>query len=234
MVLGTLLVMLGLLFFVAQFFDVNLGRLAWPLFVIVPGIFLLVMGLVVRGSAGEPLVILGSMTTATGAILAYQNATGLWATWAYAWALITPTAIGLGKLAYSGVVARSDMARDGLRMTVVGLAIFLVAGAFFEGVVGLSGFGIRHLGGYVFPALLIGLGVILLFTNLFSGRRQPRDRYYYPEREAPREEYRGETIVEPAAEVEPAPPVTSGEETTAQAEDDSTLEIRRPHGENHE
>ena len=40
MVLGAVLVALGIMFFAGQVLDVNLGRFAWPFFIIVPGVLL--------------------------------------------------------------------------------------------------------------------------------------------------------------------------------------------------
>lgn len=227
-VIGILLVLVGLVFFAAQFLNIDLGRLAWPLFVIVPGLAVIVLGLILRGASGEPLTVLGSMVTVTGLILAYQNAYDLWATWAYAWALIAPTSVGVGRMLYGAVTGRGSILRDGTRTAVTGLAIFLVAAAFFEGVIGLSGFGISNLGGYIFPVALIGLGVILLFTNLLGGRRRPAgetQRYTAPRERRPEPPVERADI---AGEDEPWPPKTDPVEPPAESRaDDDTLEIHK-------
>ena len=94
MVLGILLIAAGVLFLAARVGNFDLGQYGWPLFVIVPGIALIALGVTSRQVSG--LVIPGSIVTVTGLILAVQNALDLWATWSYAWALIFPGAIGLG------------------------------------------------------------------------------------------------------------------------------------------
>lgn len=93
----------------------------------------------------------------------------MWASWAYAWALIAPTAIGLGQIAYGVVAGQPEKVSAGTRGATVGLIIFVVAGAFFELVVGVDGIKLG-LGSWVWPLLLILLGVALL-VGAFVPRR---------------------------------------------------------------
>ena len=44
--------------------------------------------------------IAGSIVTTVGSVLLYQQTTGHWESWAYAWALVGPGAAGLGMLVY--------------------------------------------------------------------------------------------------------------------------------------
>lgn len=176
LVLGVLLVLLGVLFLFGQFIDLvfglDLGHYTWPLFILLPGIILFVLAFTVREERGLPLAILGSMISTTGLLLAYQNFTNHWTSWAYAWALIAPTSIGLGKALFGAVKGRSLDVRNGLRMAGIGLVIFLAGAVFFELALGISGFGIG-LSGWCWPVLLIGLGVLLLVMNLLPRRRRP-------------------------------------------------------------
>ena len=97
LILGGVLIVLGVLFLAERAFGVQLGRFGWPLFVIVPGVP--ADGREpggVGGREGSGLAVAGAITTVVGLVLAFQNATGLWATWAYAWALVGPGATGLG------------------------------------------------------------------------------------------------------------------------------------------
>jgi hypothetical protein len=55
-----------------------------------------------------------------------------------------------------------------MRVASVGIVMFLVAGAFFELVLGIGGLG---LGRWGWPVLLIALGLVLLARSLFSSRR---------------------------------------------------------------
>ena len=173
LVLGGLLILLGAFFlfgqFVGQIFHIDLGQYVWPFFIIVPGIVLLVLSIAVDKKAGEALGILGGMVSMTGLLLFTMNVTGLWASWAYAWALAVPTGAGLGLALYGLLRSEPDARRRGLQLAGTGLGIFVVAGLFFELVIGINGFG---LGRYGWPLLLIGLGCIVLVRNLLPARRQ--------------------------------------------------------------
>lgn len=161
--LGLALVVVGALLFVAQLADVDIGDIGWPFLVVAVGVVLLFLGLFVSLERG--MVIGGTVVTTVGLVLAYQNETGLWATWAYAWALVGPAASGLG-LALWGIRRGSrDAARSGLWGLLGGLALFTVGLLFFEGVIGLSGERLP-LADWVLPAAVIGIGVVLLARGL--------------------------------------------------------------------
>ncbi len=169
---GAILILLGVFFLFTQFlgvvFGVHLGHYFWPFFVIVPGMALFTLGVMGRTNAGEALAMLGAAVTMTGVILFFQNLTGLWASWAYAWALIAPASLGIGQWAYGAAKGDSTARRSGLRLASVGFVIFLVAGAFFELIIGVSGFG---LGRWGWSLLLILAGVVLLLRAVFAGRQ---------------------------------------------------------------
>jgi hypothetical protein len=167
--LGATLVALGILFLVGQVFGISLGRFLWPFLIIVPGILLFGFALATRGQAGEALVIFGSMVTMVGLLLLYQNTTGHWASWAYAWALVAPTSVGLGQIVYGALKGQANTLKTGTRLAIVGIALFLVGAIFFELIIGISGLGLGSLG---WPLLLIGLGVVLLVVNFLPGRRK--------------------------------------------------------------
>lgn len=157
--LGAFLILLGMVFLVAQFTNFDLGAIAWPFFVIVPGILLFVFALTQRNSAGQVLASIGAMAITTGAILFYQNATNHWESWAYMWALIAPTAAALGQLFYGTLHNQPKLIRTGVRGAGFGLVIFVVGAIFFELVIGISGYGIGGLG-WALALILIGLAVI--------------------------------------------------------------------------
>ncbi|MBX2998530.1 MAG: hypothetical protein KF893_08485 [Caldilineaceae bacterium] len=159
MALGALLIVLGLVFLIAQFIDINIGSWAWPFFVIVPGVLLFVFALTLKGSAGEVLAAVGAMASMTGLILFYQNTTEHWQSWAYMWALVAPTAAGLGQLFYGTLHSRPEMVRTGVRIAGVGLIIWLLAAFFFELVIGISGSGIGVIG-WSLILILLGIAVI--------------------------------------------------------------------------
>jgi hypothetical protein len=175
LVLGIILVLLGLLFLAGQlfgsFFDLNIMGYAWPLFVIVPGVVLFILAFTVEVNAGRALAIAGSIVTATGLLLLIMNITDLWAAWAYAWALIFPTSIGVGLVIFGLLKNRPADTRSGMSMALIGFGIFLVAAFFFEFLIGLNGLNFG-LGRYCWPVLLILLGLAFLIYNFLPiGRK---------------------------------------------------------------
>lgn len=170
-VLGIILIVVGVLFFVDRVTDFDIGRFGWPLFVIVPGILLLVAGLATHGSEGSGLAVAGGITTVVGIILAVQNATGLWATWAYAWALVGPGGTGLGLVLFGLVRGRRDELSTGLRSIGVALALFAGFGLFFEGIIGLSGEPFLR-DSDLLPVALIAVGVAAVGWGVLQGRRR--------------------------------------------------------------
>jgi hypothetical protein len=172
LIFGVILIALGILFLVPQWFNVFFAPrwfdVAWPFFVIVPGVLIFLLAFLVGGGTGEGIAIFGSIVTMTGLILLYQSTFDRWDTWTYAWALIFPTAIGLGQLVYGALTGRGQIVRTGLRLATIGLALFLVFASFFELVLGIGGIG---LGRYGLPVLLILLGGILLIRALWSTMR---------------------------------------------------------------
>ena len=95
LVVGLGLIGLGGLFILGQIFRVDFWNLIWPIFVMLPGlVFFAVMLIGSRNLA--PFAIPGSIITTTGLVLFYQNMTGHWESWAYIWALIAPTSVGVG------------------------------------------------------------------------------------------------------------------------------------------
>jgi hypothetical protein len=169
-VLGLALVVVGGLALLGRALDVDLLGLGWPLFVLAPGIVLFVGGVAIGGTAGLGLAIPGGVLSMAGAVLSFQAATGLWATWAYAWALVAPGGVGLGMLAYGLLTGQSGPARAGLPVLLTGLGLFIGFGLFFEGLL--------HLSGASFPLaepllaaglVLLGLAIVLMGV---LGRRE--------------------------------------------------------------
>jgi hypothetical protein len=167
---GVLLIVSGALFFVGQLVGFDLGRFAWPFFIIVPGLAAFGFGLAVGGGTGERITPLGSAVTTVGIILVYQNAADHFESWAYAWALVFPTAVGLGQMAYGSIKGRLELAANGRRLALIGIVLFLVGAFFFELVVGISGFGFG-LDRFGWPLLLVILGMLLLLGGFIYRRR---------------------------------------------------------------
>ncbi|MEA2635831.1 MAG: hypothetical protein QOH92_2598 [Chloroflexota bacterium] len=174
MVMGGLLVLVGALLLLGQFVRIDIGHYGWPFFVIAPGLVILFLALTARGALGEGLAILGSIISVTGLILLYQNATDHFESWAYAWALIFPGAVGVGMILYGLVASRPGNIRAGTRLVGIGVVLFLLGVAFFEGIVGIGGYQFGRPGGVAVGALIIAMGALLLILNLTSRRRQSR------------------------------------------------------------
>jgi hypothetical protein len=170
MALGLLLLVVGVLALVARSLGYDAFGLGWPLFVIVPGLFLFALAVSARGTAGSAIAVPAGIVTMVGIVLAVQNATDLWATWAYAWALVAPGGVGIGLLAYGLVTGQREFVRAGLPIFGVGLALFLGFGLFFEGVLGLNGTAIVGAETLLAGGLVV-LGIVLLAGGLL-GRRQ--------------------------------------------------------------
>jgi len=168
MVLGIILVVAGALFLTLRVADISLGSRAWPLWLIVPGLAMLLGSLAIPPRNGLGLAVPGAILATVGAILWVQEAYGLYGTWAYAWALVAPTAPGVAMLLYGGVRGDRALAADGLRATLTGIGLFLGFGLFFEGVIGISGHRIENLD-QVLPYAVIGLGLLLMVLSLLGG-----------------------------------------------------------------
>lgn len=152
---GVIMIGVGVTFLLLQLFPelavrLNIGA-QWPLIVVlVGGAFLL------SAFLGTPhLAIPGSIVTGIGLILYYQNGTGNWASWSFAWALI-PGFVGIG-LMLSGMLAREKgktAVQDGRRLIFISAIMFIVFGALFSGLGAIGRF---------WPVLLIvaGGGILL-------------------------------------------------------------------------
>jgi hypothetical protein len=168
--LGMMLVLAGLVLLLGQLVHLDLGHYGWPLFIIVPGIALLIIAISSRGFAGEGLAILGSILTITGLILLFQNGTDHFESWAYAWALVFPGAVGIGMIIYGSYAGRPGNVRAGVRLLGIGLVLFLLGAAFFEGVIGIGGYHFGQSAGAIAGVVIIGIGAVLLILSLVSRR----------------------------------------------------------------
>ncbi|MHB0856109.1 MAG: hypothetical protein ACYC5M_00895 [Anaerolineae bacterium] len=174
-IVGFALLAFGVFFLVGQFLRVNFWEVAWPLFVIVPGLMFFV-GMVLGGKSVSGLAIPGSIVTSVGLILLYQNTFNHWTSWAYIWALIFPTSVGVG-LMIQGIWGGDQRALDsGKNMAAVGVVIFLVAGTFFELVLNISGWSSGGILRFAWPVLLVVIGAYLLVKNAVAVRRDGGNR----------------------------------------------------------
>lgn len=160
--LGLILILIGVVLLVFRFSPGLAERLdifAWPVYVILVGLLLLVFG-VLTGAPG--MAVPAMIVTGIGGLLYWQNETGNWESWAYAWTLI-PGFAGLG-VVISGLFEsrgkRWKVIRSGLWTLLISVLLFLVFGSFF---------GLEILGAY-WPVLLVLLGLILIWRAIVSRR----------------------------------------------------------------
>ena len=167
--IGIVLVVIGVFALVIVLSGVDLTETGWPLFIIIPGLTLTLVGFV---SLGGVATIPGGILTMLGIVLAYSNTTGDWPIWAYAWSLVIPFGLGLGMF-LQALRDRDQMAiRTGRTLMSVGVMIFLIGFVLFESILGISGrdyFG--PAGKAALPVLLILVGVILLVRSMQRSRQ---------------------------------------------------------------
>lgn len=163
---GIILLLLGLWFLAVRISPAlgqwAEGRLGWPMIIIAIGLAMLVMGIVTGGyGLAVPAAVVGGI----GGLLYWQNATGNWESWAYAWALI-PGFVGVGVLLMSLLEGKpGEGLRNGGWLILISLVMFFIFGSFLGGA--------SLLGPY-WPLLLIGLGVLLLLQSVLGARSRPK------------------------------------------------------------
>jgi len=155
---GLVLILLGAWFLVAQLVPGLQAWISWPWIIMGVGGVLMMIGLLtgVPGLA-VPACIVGGI----GGLLYWQNTTGNWESWAYAWTLI-PGFVGVG-IVLSGLLSGETRraVRGGGWLILISLVLFTIFGSFF-GALGLAG--------PYWPVLLIVLGLLLLVRPLFRSR----------------------------------------------------------------
>lgn len=154
MAVGIVLVLVGAALFVGQLLGIGIEDIGWPFFVIAAGVGILVVGLLIADEQG--MVIGGAITTTVGLVLLYQDQTGRWESWAYAWALVGPVASGLGLALWGIRRGNGTDLRNGTWGLMAGLAMFAVGFLFFEGVIGIGGERLA------LPEWLLPVGVIVI------------------------------------------------------------------------
>ena len=168
-VLGLALVILGGLALVGRALSIDFLGLGWPIFVVAPGLAVFAASLGVGGRPGLALALPGGVITMVGLVLSFQAATGLWATWAYAWALVAPGGVGLAMVLYGLITGQASVVREGWPVLLTGIGLFVGFGLFFEGVLHLSGERLP-IGEPVFAGALVVLGAAILLRGLVGSR----------------------------------------------------------------
>lgn len=166
LILGLVLILLGGVALLVQVGGLSIG---WPIWIIVPGVALILGAVAVGGPGGSGMAAVGGIVTMVGVVLAVQEAADLYQTWAYAWALVAPGGVGAGLTVYGLLARRGEDLRGGLGALFAGVVLFLVGFLFFEGVVGLSGERFGSLTDVAVPLALVGIGVVVLVGAFIPG-----------------------------------------------------------------
>jgi hypothetical protein len=156
-VAGLILILLGGFFLLIRLVPNLLNTFTWPFIVIGVGIVFLVIAVVtLTPGMAVPACIIGGI----GGILYWQNATGAWWTWAYAWTLI-PGFVGVG-VVISGLLEGRPVngLLSGMWPIVISLVLFLVFGSFA---------GLMSWSQTFFGALLIAVGILIVLKPFLSG-----------------------------------------------------------------
>jgi len=154
---GVILILLGALFLAGKLVP-SLARfvaieMTWPLIIVGVGVLLLFIGLL---SNAPGMAIPACVVGGIGGLLYYQNITGDWDSWSFAWSLI-PGFVGVG-IMLSGVLGEGRKPiREGLNLVTISLVMFTVFGSFF-GALGMVG--------EYWPVLLIALGAFIMVRSL--------------------------------------------------------------------
>lgn len=150
----------GVALLLANLFGVHLMEIFWPGFILVPG--LLFLWPAYNSTADEQsqfsfLAIPGAIITAVGMLLFVMNITGHFEAWAYSWTLIWAAAAG-GWMYMKRFEPEDSIHDTGYKFVRVMIIMFMALAILFELVI---------FGNFapVFPALLIGYGLYLVYKN---------------------------------------------------------------------
>jgi hypothetical protein len=160
-VVALVLIAIGLWFLAVELFpalkDWVYGTLTWPAPIIGVGVLLALIGLL---TWNPDLMIPACIVAGIGGLLYYQNSSGNWGSWAYAWALI-PGFAGVGALLAGILQGKRGAAIGGLWTILSSLLLFAIFGSFLGG---------SNLLGKYWPVLLIALGLLILVQGLVRRR----------------------------------------------------------------
>jgi hypothetical protein len=161
-VAGAILIAVGLLSLLGQLFrGFAFWSYLWPFIIIVFG-GLFFVGMFAGGKSLAGLAIPGSILSGIGLMMFFQNLFNHWESWAYGWTVIL-VLVGVG-IFIMGLYSEDDhRRRAGLRLMKVGAILFIIFGGFFELL--FSVLQPHGLSQYLFPALLVLLGVYLVVVR---------------------------------------------------------------------
>ena len=154
---GIILILFGALLLANQLVPGLHSLFDWPWIVMgVGAVFILLAIFTQTGGLAIPGCIVGGI----GAILFYQNLTGNWETWAFAWSLI-PGFVGVG-IALATLISPKENP-DGLSSSLILISISLILFFIFGGArfFGFDSF-------ILWPIVIIALGLFLLVKGVLK------------------------------------------------------------------
>ncbi len=171
LIAGSVLIVFGLLALLSTLFSgFNFWNYLWPLMIIAFG-GLFFVGMFAGGKSVAGLAIPGSILAGIGVMMFLQNIFNHWESWAYGWTVIL-VSVGVGIFIMGLYTGDEHRKRSGLKVMQVGAILFIIFGGFFEMI--FSAFRLNGLAQYLFPALLILLGLWLVISRagLFSRKQE--------------------------------------------------------------
>jgi len=133
------------------------GSATWPIPIIGIGALLALVGLLTWVPG---MLIPACIVSGIGGLLYWQNATGEWATWVFAWTLI-PGFVGIGLVLFGLLSRRRGALIGGGWVIFNSLVLFAVFGSFLGGLRIVTLF---------WPVLVITLGIVLIGQGFFRRR----------------------------------------------------------------
>ena len=133
--MGVVILVFGVLLLGSNLLGISFGEFLWPFIFIIPGALLFLASISSERDSGEGLAIVGGILSMLGFVFLMQVVTGFWASWAYIWALIAPTSVGLSQMVYGNMKHKDVVVNTGWNLTKIGLIIFGVGFVFFEMVI---------------------------------------------------------------------------------------------------
>jgi hypothetical protein len=162
LVAGSILIAFGLLALLGRLFQgFQFWNYLWPVILIAVGALFFV-GMFAGGKSMAGLAIPGSIVGVIGLMMLLQSLSGHWESWAYGWTVIL-ISVGLGIFIMGVYTADEHRRRAGMRVMEIGAILFVIFGGFFEMI--FSAFQPYGISRYVFPALLILVGVYLVVVR---------------------------------------------------------------------
>ena len=152
---GIILILFGAFLLANQIVPGLKAIVDWPWIILGVGAVFILLAIFTRTGG---LAIPGSIIGGIGAILFYQNLTGNWETWAFAWSLI-PGFAGIGIALATLISPRENP--DGLTASLILISISLVLFFIFGGA---RFFGVESF--ILWPIVIIALGLFLLVKGI--------------------------------------------------------------------